>query len=195
MRKCFRNRLHSRVQDVKRLEVWWVCNHEKKERMSRVEPPVSRGLNMRLTSTSTSPPTFTSSLLLLLLLLLLPYPGETGGMGWMTVDGYGNPTPADHQVSSGGRLPVWYLFDSAGHLRLRLPAVRRPQCGRHPLPHQDDPRHELRLRGGGLPVDNRAQLGAKKSKTLFPACLVSLSITHLHLVRRDGTGPDRGEWK
>ena len=62
--------------------------------MSCAEPPVLRGLTMRLPSS------------LLFLLFLQPTPGEAAGMGWMTVDGYGNPTPADHQVNSGGRLPV-----------------------------------------------------------------------------------------
>ena len=42
----------------------------------------------------------TSSLLVLLALLaLLSSPGEAAELGWMKVDGYGNPTPADHQVN------------------------------------------------------------------------------------------------
>ena len=48
---------------------------------------------------------------LLLLLVLLPAPGKVAELGWMKVDGYGNPTPADHQVRIGGRLPVGFCLD------------------------------------------------------------------------------------
>ena len=48
---------------------------------------------------------------LLVLLVLLPSPGEVAELGWMKVDGNGNPTPADHQVKIGGRLAVGFCLD------------------------------------------------------------------------------------
>ena len=53
-------------------------------------PVVLRGLNM-------------NSLLLLVLLVPPPSPGQAAELGWMKVDGYGNPSPADHQVRSSSR--------------------------------------------------------------------------------------------
>ena len=74
----------------------------------------------------------------------------------------------------------WEMSDVSGYLWLCVPAGWRPQCWESPVPHQDDSRHGLRLRGGGLPVDHGAQPGAEKSKRLFPAsCKYQLSHTFI----------------